>query len=261
MDPRWQKHFAVACSLAVAICAAMMPACAQEPDRVRVQLAWFHQAEFAGIYTAVALGYYEAEKIVVDLSEGGPGINPVQRLASDQVDVAVDWLPNAIALRQRDDNVVNIAQIFQHSGMAIVCRRDAGIRTPVDIAGKSVGVWNVGDEKSVRFWLKIVGISLDRVELIPQQPDGKDLIEGHVPCVTAMMYNEYWSILRGGLTPGDLLVFHLSDREGFLEDGIYARATSLADPHEGDVLVRFLRATLRGWSYVIEHPQEGVPSL
>jgi NitT/TauT family transport system substrate-binding protein len=258
MDPLRQKLFAVAGGLAAAFCAAMMPAWAQEPDRVHVQLAWFHQAEFAGIYTAVTLGYYEAEKIVVDLSEGGPGINPLQRLASGQVDVAVDLLPNAIALRQQGADVVNIAQIFQHSGMAIVCRRDAGIRTPIDIAGKSIGVWNVGDEKSVRSWLKIVGISLDRVKLVPQQPDGKDLIEDHVPCVTAMMYNEYWSILRGGLAPGDLLVFRLSDYgQGFLEDGIYARATSLANPRKRDVLVRFLRATLRGWSYVIDHPHEG----
>lgn len=235
-----------------------MPACAQEHDPVRVQLRWFHQAQFAGIYTAVARGFYEAENIVVDLSEGGPGINPLQRLASGQVDVAVGWLPNAIALRQRGHDVVNIAQIFQRSGMAIVCRRDAGIRTSVDIAGKSIGVWNVGDEKSVRSWLEVVGISLDRVKLMPQQPDGKDLIEGRVPCATAMTYNEYWSILRGGLAPGDLIVFRLSDYgQGFLEDGIYARATSLGDSQKRDVLVRFLRATLRGWSYAIENIHEG----
>jgi NitT/TauT family transport system substrate-binding protein len=253
-----ENLFAVAGSLVGALCAAIMPACAQEPDRVRVQLRWFHQAQFAGTYTAVARGFYEAEKIVVELSEGGPGINPLQRLADGQVDVAVGWLPNAIALRQRGQDVVNIAQIFQHSGMAVICRRDAGIRTSVDIPGKSIGVWNVGDEKSVRSWLEVVGIGPDRVKLVPQQSDGKDLIEGRVPCATAMTYNEYWSILRGGLTPGDLIVFRLSDYgQGFLEDGIYARATSLGDPQKRDVLVRFLRATLRGWSYAIENIHEG----
>jgi NitT/TauT family transport system substrate-binding protein len=94
MDPFRQKLFAVTGSMVGILCAAMMPAVAQEPDRVRFQLRWLHQAQFAGIYAATALGFYEAENIVVDRSEGGSGIDPLQRLATGQVDVALGWLPN-----------------------------------------------------------------------------------------------------------------------------------------------------------------------
>lgn len=233
------------------------PVAAQAPDRIRVQLLWHHQAQFAGFYVAQAKGYYERAGIVVELIEGGPGINTLDEMAQDRADVALSWLPQAIAARQRNQDAVNIAQIFRKSGTAIVCRRDMGFRNPADIAGKTIGVWNVGDELNVRSWLRRLDVAPDRVTMQEQRPDGRDLIEGRVPCATAMMYNEYWSILRAGISPGDLLFTRLSDNGlGFLEDGLYVRAQSLADNARRDALARFLRATLDGWSYALDNIEE-----
>src|SRR5262245_48593656 len=94
---------------------------AQEPDRLRLQLMWRHQAQFAGIYAAIQKGFYERERLRVELIEGGPGINPIDVLSKGEADVAVAWLPYAMDARARGRDVVNIAQIFQRPGMAIAC--------------------------------------------------------------------------------------------------------------------------------------------
>jgi uncharacterized membrane protein YeiH/ABC-type nitrate/sulfonate/bicarbonate transport system substrate-binding protein len=255
------QHLATLRAVAPILCALLpmsaVPAVAQAPDRVRLQLMWYHQAQFAGIYVAIHKGFYERERIAAELIEGGPGISPAEVLAKGEADVALAWLPAAIDARVRGREVVNIAQIFQRPGMAIACRRDAGVQSVDDVPGKAIGVWNVGDELDVRYWLRTINVPNERVTIIEQKPDGQDLIDKRTACATVMMYNEYWSILRAGLTPSDLLDIRLADHGiGFLEDGLYATASSLQDARRRDVLARFLRATLSGWRYAKDNVEE-----
>ncbi len=188
---------AVAAILFALLQVSAMPAAAQTPDRVRLQLMWYHQAQFAGIYVALHKGFYERERIAVELIEGGPGISPVEVLATGEVDVALAWLPSAIDARRHGREVVNFAQILRRPGIAIACRRDAGVQSLDDIAGKVIGVWNVGDELDVRDWLKTINIPVDRVTLIEQRPNGQDLIDKRVACATVMMYSTSGSPTTG----------------------------------------------------------------
>jgi len=202
-------------------------------------------------------GLYAREGLDVALLQGGPGIVPADVVAKGGADVATAWLPSAIDARRRGEDVVNIAQIFRKPGMTVLCRRDAGIHSILDVAGKAIGVWNVGDELNVREWLKGYSIPLERVTLVQQKPDGADLISGRVACATAMMYNEYWSIVAGGLSPDKLIDARLGDTGyAFLEDGLYATRAALDDAVRRAVLERFLRATLTGWRMAKQHPDE-----
>jgi NitT/TauT family transport system substrate-binding protein len=233
------------------------PAVAQTPDHVRLQLMWSNQAQFAGIYLARDKGLYAEEDLAVETIEGGPAIVPVEVMAKGGADVAIAWLPSALDARRRGLDVVNIAQILRRPGMTVLCRRDAGIHSVLDIAGKSIGVWNVGDELTVRGWLKGFSIPLTRVSLVQQAANGADLLSGRVACATAMMYNEYWSIVEGGLPPDKLIDARLGDGGfGFLEDGLYVPRAALTDPARRAVLVRFLRATLAGWRLAKQNPDD-----
>lgn len=229
-----------------------------EPEPFRVQLLWQHQAQFAGLYVAQAKGYYERAGLNVELIQGGPGIAPLERLGRGSVDVALAWLPTAIETRTRWD-VANVAQVFRDSGMAIACRRDAGVNQIEDVKGKTIGVWYVGDELNLRIWLESIGLSAADVRITAQFPDGRDLISGRVDCAMTMMYNEYWSLLNSVLTPADLVVIRLADEGvGFLEDGFYATRDALADPERRAAIAAFVGATMRGWAYAMDHVDEAL---
>ena len=84
-------------------------------DKVTIQLKWVTQAQFAGYYVAKDKGFYDAEGLDVTIKPGGPDIAPAQVLAGGGADVMVDWMPSALAAREKGLPLVNIAQPFKSS--------------------------------------------------------------------------------------------------------------------------------------------------
>jgi NitT/TauT family transport system substrate-binding protein len=190
----------------------------------------------------------------VTIRPGGPDINPSQILASGGADVAVDWLASALAARDQGVPVVNIAQIFQHSGLQLTCRRDSGVRRPADLKGKTLAVWFAGNEFPFLAWMAKLGLRAggDKpdVTVLRQGAGVELLLERRAACISTMSYNEYWQVIDAGMKPSQLVVFRYDD-EGVatLEDGLYALSAKLADPAMRDRLARFLRASVAGWRF------------
>ena len=82
---------------------------AKADDNLTLQLKWVTQAQFAGYYVAAAKGFYKAEGLNVTIKPGGPDVNPDQVLAGGGADVVVDWMPSALAAREKGLDIVNIA--------------------------------------------------------------------------------------------------------------------------------------------------------
>jgi NitT/TauT family transport system substrate-binding protein len=74
-----------------------------------------------------------------------------------------------------------------------------------------------------------------------------------------MTYNEYWQLIDAGMKASDLIVFkYENEHVATLEDGIYTLDSKLKDSAMVDKLVRFLRASIKGWDYAIKHQPEAV---
>jgi len=247
-------------TLGIAV-AASWGAMAQAADDLTLQLKWVTQAQFAGYYVALDKGFYEEEDLNVTIKPGGPDIAPTQVLAGGGADVTVEWMPAALAAREKGLPMVNIAQPFKSSGMMLTCRKDAGIATTDDFAGKTLGVWFFGNEFPFLSWMSQLGIPTDGsdggVTVLKQGFNVDPLLQNQAACVSTMTYNEYWQVIDAGLTPDDLMVFKYEDQGvATLEDGLYVLEEKLADPAEVDKLVRFVRASMKGWKYAEENPDE-----
>src|SRR6201986_2889375 len=138
---------------AVASVAAMLAGAAHADDKVTLQLKWVTQAQFAGYYVAKDKGFYKDENLDVTIKPGGPDIAPEQVLAGGGADVVVDWLPAALAAREKGEPMVNIAQPFKHSGLELTCRADTGIKAPTDLKNRTLGVWFYGNEYPFLNWM------------------------------------------------------------------------------------------------------------
>jgi len=234
---------------------------AQAADDVTLQLKWVTQAQFAGYYVALDKGFYEEEDLDVTIKPGGPDIAPTQVLAGGGADVTVEWMPAALAAREKGLGMVNIAQPFKSSGMMLTCRKDAGVTTTDDFAGKTLGVWFFGNEFPFLSWMSQLGIATDGsdggVTVLKQGFNVDPILQGQAACVSTMTYNEYWQIIDAGLTPDDLQVFKYEDQGvATLEDGLYVLEENLTDPAFEDKMVRFVRASMKGWKYAEANPDE-----
>ena len=234
-------------------------------DSVTLQLQWFIQAQFAGYYAAQDQGFYADQCLDVSIVEGGVDIVPQQQLADGAVDFALAWVPKALATRDAGANIVDIAQVFQRSGTLQVSFADAGITTPADFAGKTVGNWGFGNEYEI--FAALAQENLDPatdVTLVQQDFDMSGLLAGDIDAAEAMIYNEYAQVLEtvnpdtGELyQPSDLnVISYEEDGVGMLQDAIWADGDRLeTDDAYRDIAVRFVTASLQGWAYCRDNVQ------
>ncbi|TXR54419.1 ABC transporter substrate-binding protein [Reinekea thalattae] len=232
----------------------------QAADKLTLQLKWVTQAQFAGYYVALENGYYDDLDLDVTIKPGGPDIAPAQTLAGGGADVIVDWLPSALATREKGLPMVNIGQIYGKSGMMLTCLKTSGISTPKDFGGKTLGVWFYGNEYPFLSWMSKLGYETtggSGVTVLKQGFNVDPIFQGQADCVSTMTYNEYGQVLDGGLTPEELTLFKYED-EGVatLEDGLYVLEEDLADPKMVEKYAKFLKASIKGWQWAAENPEE-----
>ena len=249
--------------LAGAAILALSSLSAQAADKLTLQLKWVTQAQFAGYYVAKDKGFYKDENLDVTIKAGGPDVAPPQVIAGGGADVVVDWMPSALATREKGIALVNIAQVFKRSGMELTCRKDSGIKTPADFKGKTLGVWFGGNEYPFLSWMdklkyKASGPNAD-IKVLKQGFNVDPLLQKQAACISTMTYNEYWQVIDAGVKPADLIVFKYED-EGVatLEDGLYTLDAKLKDPAMVDKLARFVRASMKGWDFAIKNQPEAV---
>jgi len=229
-------------------------------DAVTLQLKWVTQAQFAGYYVAKDKGFYEAEGLDVTINPGGPDIAPPQVIAGGGADVIIDWMPSALASREKGVPLVNIAQPFKRSGMMLTCRKETGIAKPADFKGHTLGVWFFGNEYPFLSWMSKLGIptagGADGVTVLKQGFNVDPLLQKQADCISTMTYNEYWQVIDAGLTPEELVVFKYEDQGvATLEDGLYVLEDNLKDPAFVDKMARFVKASMQGWAWARENPE------
>jgi NitT/TauT family transport system substrate-binding protein len=230
-------------------------------DPVALQLKWVAQAQFAGYYVAKDKGFYQDADLDVTINPGGPDIAPEQVIAGGGADVIVDWMAAALAAREKGVKLVNIAQPYQKSGLLLICPKETGIKTEQDLKGHTLGVWFFGNEYPFFAWMHKIGLSTDGgpdgVTVLKQSFDVQPLIQKQADCISVMTYNELGQALDAGFKLDDLTIFNYTDMgNNMLEDGLYVLEDKLKDPAFFDKMVRFVKASMKGWEYAIANPDE-----
>ena len=236
---------------------------ARAADKVTLQLKWVTQAQFAGYYVAKEKGFYSEAGLDVTIKAGGPDIAPPQVIAGGGADIIIDWMPSALAAREKGVPLVNVAQPFKRSGMMLTCRAETGVKTPEDLKGRTLGVWFYGNEYPFLSWMAKLNIKTDGsaggVKVLKQGFNVDPILQKQADCISTMTYNEYWQIIDAGIPADKLVVFKYEDQGvATMEDGLYALEGKLKDPKFVETLGRFVKASMKGWDYARANPQEAV---
>ena len=231
---------------------------------VSLQLQWVSQAQFAGYYAAVAECYYVDEGLDVNIVEGGVDIVPQDVLASGDVDYAISWVPKVLGSIEQGAGITDVAQIFERSATTQVSFKNKDITGPEDLKGANVGSWGFGNEWELFAGMQSADVNLEDINLVPQAFDMNAFLAGDIDAAQAMTYNEYAQVLEtvnpdtGELyTPDDLNVINWNDvGTAMLQDAIWATTDKLSDPDYEAQTVAFIKASIKGWAFVRDNPEE-----
>jgi NitT/TauT family transport system substrate-binding protein len=239
---------------------------AKQLTKVKLQLQWFTQAQFAGYFAALQNGYYKDAGLDVQILEGGTDIVPQTQLAQGRADYAIAWVPKALQSREQGAGITDVGQVFQRSGTLQVSFKNENITTAANLKGKKVGNWGFGNEFELFAGMTKSGLNPGKdVTLAQQQFDMQALLKGDIDAAQAMIYNEYAQVLEAK-NPKTGNLYQPSDfneidwnKEGtaMLQDAIWANTDKLQnDKAYQDQTVKFLTASFKGWAYCRDNPDK-----
>jgi NitT/TauT family transport system substrate-binding protein len=253
----------IACALLWAISVILISACSANsatptpppPKPVSLQLQWVTQAQFAGYYVALDKGWYEEEGIDLTITPGGPDLVPLDLVTSGSRDFATSLLADLVVAVQAGKPVVSLSQIQQENGLLLLATKSSGIAEPADFAGRRVGVWLGGWEAQFEALMAREGLAPGDYELVSQGFSMEPFLNGELDVASAMIYNEYYVVLESGVSPEDINIIDYADYGlDFPGDVLFTSRRLVED--DPDLAARMVRASLRGWQYAVEHPEE-----
>jgi NitT/TauT family transport system substrate-binding protein len=229
----------------------------QPPTKVSVRLLWVPQCQFAGFIVAKEKGYYEEENLDVSLIPAGPDLKPHVTVATGTDDMGISVPNSIIGARSNGVPLVTIMQTFQDSANRYVLKSENRIGNLQELKGKNVGLWLGGDEVEFVAMLKTVGMSLDDVRVISQGFSVTPFLQDEYVLSQVTVYNELNVIREQGYEGDKLQVVSPDDYDcAILGDCVFTTEKYLAQSRA--TVEKFLKASIRGWRYCIEQPEDAL---
>jgi ABC-type nitrate/sulfonate/bicarbonate transport system substrate-binding protein len=222
---------------------------------LNVQLDWKPTAQFAGILVAKQKGFYAAEGLDVTILSGD-GTTPSAEIVANHVNESIGWvgLTEAdllLAGRAQGLPLKAFATMMQTTPLSLLTLKSSGLTTMKSLKGKTIGLHDDG-EKSIDVLLQFNGMTRSDVTLVKVPYSNEPLIDGALAAMQGYIIDEAVSLQ---------MQHHPVNIIPMSENGYVAYAEVLftldASLHaHSEALVRFLRATARGWKHAGDHPDE-----
>jgi NitT/TauT family transport system substrate-binding protein len=214
-----------------------------------VQFSWFHQAEFAGFYAAEQLGYYAEEGLQVSFLEGGPEVDFIAPVENGTAQFGVAQPTDLILARADGKPVRSIAVIYRRSPIVFITHADLGITRPLQFVGKKIRSAITLDQ-TVRALLTRLEIPPDQYEVVHLPGEVSLFASREIP-VWAGFINVFGvEVQQAGY---DINIIYPDDY-GIHFYGDVLITTDQLITENPELIRRFTRATLKGWTYAVENP-------
>ncbi len=222
-------------------------------DKVTVQLKWRHQAQFAGLYVAQEKGYFAEEKIEIEFNEGGPKVDNVGEVVSGNAQFGVTAPGNIIKERLAGKEICAIAVVFRRNPLVFVTKKSSGIERPADFTNHTIAT-SKDSRVQLQAMMKKLGLDFSQLKEVPYDNSFESFLNGDIEIQSRYITGSIQQLMSAGhklnfILPSDYGI-HLYSDTLFTSDELAKN-----DP---DLVLRFLRASLRGWRYAVENPGEAV---
>lgn len=247
---RMNVRFLVRLTFAAVVASAGLLAQTPPLEKVRLQLKWQHQFQFAGYYAAVEKGYYREVGLDVELIEAVPERDPVENVLNGGAEFGVGN-SDLLLLRAAGRPVVVLAAIFQHSPLLLVTRAASGVSDLQGLQDREMMI--IDSEKAELFaYFKYEGVDVSRLRVRPHTLRLAEFINGQVDAMSSYSTDEPFELREAGVE------FHaFTARSGgidFYGDNLFTTEDQVRRFPER--VRAFRAASLRGWEYALAHQEE-----
>jgi NitT/TauT family transport system substrate-binding protein len=234
---------------------ASAPAAAT-PARIKFQHSWVANSQVTGYYAAVDKGFYRDEGLDVEVVMGGPNIDAVQSVMGGATTLGQVDAQAVADARAEGLPISVIGARYQKAPNALICRPEAGVRTPADVVGKRVGAAPY-DRPILETALTLAGVDTSRVQFTSTGTDLTPLISGQIDCRHGFSSNEPVALELQGFPTNVFLLYDM----GYRQQGqpLFVSEETVRD--QRNALVGFIRASIKGWQYSFDHPEEATRIL
>ena len=244
----------------VPVAAALFGAsCRRPPETSTAQLAmqspWINDAEFIGYFVALDERYYSAESIALQYKPGGPEVIAEGSVLARQADLALAPVETTASLIIKENAPLRIigAQ-YQKNPLGIVSLAESNIRQPSDLVGKTLAVPQA-NVLTVEALLKINGVPLNRVRIVPYAYDPTPLVKRQVDATVDFVTNVPFSIKQANAEPHHFLLWDFGFK--VYQDVVVVLEETLRTRREP--LLAWLRASRKGWNENFADPRRYPP--
>lgn len=232
-----------------------MPAKRQQ---VSVRLQWFPMAQFAGIYTAAAKGYYKDAGLDLTINPGGPDFNAIT-LVTNGSDTFGTWTADQLLISSSKGIPVKIvAVIYRKDPNVLMVRNNSPIKGPKDFVGKTVTtVYGRATESVLMAMLSRAGVNPKSVNVEPFPFNLQSFAAGKVDVSAGYVFDHPYQARKMGI---DIKIIDPADfGVSFYSDCLFVRRELIESNPE--LVRRFVHATLKGWEDSLKNKAQAVDML
>lgn len=219
-------------------------------QKIRMQLQWKHQFEFAGYYAAQEKGFYKEVGLDVEFIELKKTTNTVDEVLHGNANYGIQYSSLLIDYIEGKP-LVMIANIFKQSPLVLVTHKN--IKTPADLKGKRVGIFENSQYVTLLTMLKKFGVNQKDIKIVPDTTFELDyFISGKVDAIGIFTTNELYELNQQGVK------FNLFDPVSygtkFYDQNLFTTEEELK--YHPQRVENFRNASIRGWEYALKHKEE-----
>ena len=224
--------------------------------KISVRLKWAVLVHVGGgEVVAKEKGFYKEEGLDVEIRPGGFEFDSIKTVPIGSDDIGVNSPDRIILARSRGIKLKAFMATIQDDPVVFFSRKESGIKEPKDFIGKKVGIkYGTNIETEYRAMMRSLGIDEKKVEEVPIKLDMALFFDGKVDVWAGYAVNEVVLAQMKGI---DVNVIKPSDYGIPWYGNIYFTTETFMKENP-DVLKRFTKATIRGWEYALDHPEETV---
>jgi ABC-type nitrate/sulfonate/bicarbonate transport system substrate-binding protein len=226
-----------------------------ELQEITVKLKWLHQAQFAGNYVAVEKGFYANEELKVNLVPFSFEDPTIDSVVNETAVFGITGADELILARSKGLTLKAFAVIYKINPVCAYSLKESGIANPQDFIGKNIGLER-GTNVEILYYAMMGKLDINRSQIneLTIGYDANELLNGITDVSTGYLINEPHQVIEAGYEVNTILMADYG--VNMYADVLFATEDTINNNPE--LVEKFLRATLEGWQYAIDHNGEAI---